>query len=539
MVGITFDEAAIRGPDRDAITTALHRPPTGYPPEKLEAGESIQSISSGSAEDVLALQDVDPVLNMKMHLVNDAIDEIGWTPYHLKLFFLNGFGYAVDSMILNFQSNITANAYLEIGHGGYRNALTIAVYCGMLSGALFWGFFADIIGRRLAFNLSLFLSAICCISAGLMPSWSSLGLFIALVGFGSGGNLILDSVVFLEYLPSSKQSILTMLACWWGIGQAASTAIAWIFLRDSQAQWNCKVNQHCDWDTNAGWRYALFTGGGLVLTLSLLRVTVIRLRETPKYQLSNGKDAELVETFHVLATKYGRPCSLTMDKLEACGTIKFTGRRDRFFLTEMLAHVGGLFSTKTLAQSTIMIWLSWSVIGLAYALFYAFLPAYFDARGQELNRSGNNNKWRNLIFTDLSGVPGPILAGLLCNWRVLGRRYTLLIGAVCTAPFFVAYPSVHTSTQDLIMTCFIAFFINVYYSTLYAYTPEVLPSPHRATGNGIAVAFNRVMGIVAAVVAATTKTATAAPFYICGGLLMTAAAFVPLLPLEPCGRRSS
>jgi hypothetical protein len=44
-------------------------------------------------EDVLALQDLDPVLNRKMHLVNNAIDEIGWTPYHWKLFVLNGFGY--------------------------------------------------------------------------------------------------------------------------------------------------------------------------------------------------------------------------------------------------------------------------------------------------------------------------------------------------------------------------------------------------------------------------------------------------------------
>ncbi|KAF4591536.1 membrane transporter [Ophiocordyceps camponoti-floridani] len=538
MVGVAFDEAAIRGPERDAITTALHRPPTGYPPQKLEAGESIQSLSSGSAEDVLALQDVDPVLNMKMHLVNDAIDEIGWTPYHLKLFFLSGFGYAVDSMILNFQSNITTMAYLEMGNGGYRNALTIAVYGGMLSGALFWGLFADMIGRKLAFNLSLFMSAICCILAGVMPSWSSLGLFIGLLGFGSGGNLILDSVVFLEYLPSSKQSILTMLACWWGIGQTLSTCIAWIYMTDSQSQWNCNRETHCNWGNNAGWRYALFTGGGLVLTLSLLRVTVVRLRETPKYQLSNGKDAELVETFHVLATKYGRSCSLTIDKLEACGAIQSTDRRDRFFLTEALAHVGGLFSTRTLAQSTIMIWLSWAVIGLAYALFYAFLPTYFAASGLDFGRSVSDT-YRNLIITELSGVPGPILAGFLCNWRVLGRRYTMFIGALCTAPFFVAYPLAHTSAQNLIMTSFIAFFINVYYSTLYAYTPEVLPSPHRATGNGIAVACNRVMGIVAAVVVATTNTATGTPFYICGGLLMMSAAFVALFPLEPCGRRSS
>jgi hypothetical protein len=41
---------------------------------------------------------LDPVLAKKMALINDAIDEIGMTPFQWKLFFLNGFGYAVDSV---------------------------------------------------------------------------------------------------------------------------------------------------------------------------------------------------------------------------------------------------------------------------------------------------------------------------------------------------------------------------------------------------------------------------------------------------------
>jgi hypothetical protein len=43
--------------------------------------------------DLLHLESVDPVLNAKMKLVNDAIDEIGFTGYQAKLFVLNGFGY--------------------------------------------------------------------------------------------------------------------------------------------------------------------------------------------------------------------------------------------------------------------------------------------------------------------------------------------------------------------------------------------------------------------------------------------------------------
>ena len=50
------------------------------------------------------------------------------------------------------------------------------------------------------------------------------------------------------------------------------------------------------------------------------------------------------------------------------------------------------------------------------------------------------------------------------------------------------------------------------------YTPETLPAAHRATGNGIAVACNRVMGLVSAFVAAYANTATSAPIFLCAAL---------------------
>lgn len=187
-------------------------------------------ISLHGGEDVLALQDLDPALNLKMHLVNNAIDEIGWTKYHWKLFGLNGFGYAVDSLVILLQSIIATQAFTEFGERGYARGLTIAVYVGMLVGAVFWGLSADIVGRRHAFNISLFICSTSAIVAGAMPNWASLGFFIALVGFGAGGNLILDTTVFLEYLPSNKQWVLTFFACWWGLGQAITGFIAWGFM---------------------------------------------------------------------------------------------------------------------------------------------------------------------------------------------------------------------------------------------------------------------------------------------------------------------
>ena len=76
----------------------------------------------------------------------------------------------------------------------------------------------------------------------------------------------------------------------------------------------------------------------------------------------------------------------------------------------------------------------------------------------------------------------------------------MAFGALVTMIFFFCYTQVRSEAQNVGFSCAISFWLNVYYGTLYAYTPEVLPSAHRTTGNGIAVGCNRIMGIISAVI---------------------------------------
>ncbi|PSS25022.1 hypothetical protein M430DRAFT_114392 [Amorphotheca resinae ATCC 22711] len=478
-----------------------------------------------------------------MHIVNNAIDEIGFTPYHWKLFVLNGFGYAVDSLLLLLQSIISTQAGYEF-NPSFTRGLTIAVYVGMFVGALFWGLSADVIGRRFAFNVSLFICSIFTTVAGAAPNWASLGVFIALLGFGGGGNLILDTTVFLEYLPSNKQWVVTFLAAWWGLGQAIAGFIAWGFL--SPAKWNCPDpfdsngvrTSVCTYHSNMGWRYVMYTSGALVFVMSVARITIIRLKETPKYLLGEGKDTQLVQDFHAMAAKYNRPCSITVEMLDACGVVQSAHGKTKFSISELTIHFRGLFATRTTGLSTVLIWLSWTLIGLAYPLFYVFLDSYLASRGANFNVS-TYDTWRNYALVNISGIFGPMLAGYMANWRLLGRKYTMVIGALITMAFFFAYTQVRTEPQNIGFSCAIGFALNIYYGTLYAYTPEVLPSAHRATGNGIAVACNRIMGILSAVIATVANTSTSVPIYICAALYVAMAAVAVAFPFEPYGKRSS
>ncbi|KIH86469.1 MFS transporter [Sporothrix brasiliensis 5110] len=541
----TYGEAVGIAPEATATATGESNNGKIQSEEERKKEEQLMRSSEGSSLregiDILGQQDVDPALNQKMHLVNNAIDDIGWTPYHWKLFVLNGFGYAVDSLILLLQSIIATSAYTEFGGTGYDKGLTIAVYSGMLTGALFWGLSADIIGRRFAFNVSLIICSIACILAGAMPTWASLGVFVAFIGFGGGGNLVLDTTVFLEYLPGNKQWALTLLAAWWGLGQAVAGFIAWGFM--SPGYLNCSSVATCTRQNNMGWRYVMFTSGALVFVMSILRLTVIRLKETPKYLLGQGEDAALVNTLQNLAVKYNRPCSLTLEQLEACGVVLTAQRRASqssfsSSVHQTAQHFRGLFSTRKMGLSTLLVWLSWTCIGLVYPLFYVFLPTYLATRGANFNVS-TFDTWRNYALVNVSGIFGPVLAAWLCEIKFLGRRYTMSIGAVLTSVFFFAYTAVRTEDQNIAFSCIIGFCLNIYYGTLYAYTPEVLPSAHRATGNGVAVACNRVMGILSAVIATVANTSTSAPIYVCAALFIGMALLSALFPFEPLGRRSS
>lgn len=71
------------------------------------------------AKEVYDSTAIDPVLAKKMALANQALDQIGMTGFQWKLFYLNGFGYAVDSVSQrwkpkeDFMSRLKSNRFYQ------------------------------------------------------------------------------------------------------------------------------------------------------------------------------------------------------------------------------------------------------------------------------------------------------------------------------------------------------------------------------------------------------------------------------------------
>ena len=199
----------------------------------------------------------------------------------------------------------------------------------------------------------------------------------------------------------------------------------------------------------------------------------------------------------------------------------------------------GLFPNRKMGYSTFLNIASWTLIGLAYPLYNVFLPEYLRSRGATMADKSPNIVYRNYAIANVCTVFGPMIAGVLVEVRFLGRRYTMVIGALLTMTFLFAYTAVRTPVQNLAFACAIAVCLNIYYGTLYAYTPEVLPSAHRGTGNAITVACNRVMGIVAAIVGMYADLTSSVPIYVCAASFAGLAVLSFLFPFEPQGKTSA
>ncbi len=167
---------------------------------------------------------------------------------------------------------------------------------------MFWGFGCDIFGRKLAFNLTLAVTAVFGLIAASSPSFSAICFFSALWSFGVGGNLPVDSAVFLEFLPGSHQYLLTVLSIDWAIAQVISTLIAWPLLGNL----TCQTDQNCSREANKGWRYFILVMGGISLIEFIIRFMFFTVYESPKYLMGKGRDDQAVKVVHEVARRNGK-----------------------------------------------------------------------------------------------------------------------------------------------------------------------------------------------------------------------------------------
>ncbi|PWY99427.1 MFS general substrate transporter [Testicularia cyperi] len=513
---------------------------------------------------------IDDVYERKVYILNKVLnDHIGMGKVQWQLFLLAGWGWMADNMWLQGVAIILPQVQREFNITSSVRWMTFALYCGLILGAATWGILADVIGRRPSFNITLCLAGIFGIAAGGAPTFVGLGGLLAALGFGLGGNLPVDGMMFLEFVPSKSQYLLTLLSVFWSLGQLLASLVAWAFI----ANYSCDGNQSntvqnadtvaCDVSQNMGWRYLFYTLGALTFVMFILRFFVFRLPESPKYYLSKGRDADAVRVLKDIAQRNGITLGddiisveifrsaagqeADMDVKEAeeelTGFRAITEAPKRFIqnfkgvsFTPDLSHVRPLFYGWRMAVTTVILFVLWSLIGLAYPLYNAFLPIYLaEAQGLD-GASSVDVTYRNYAIISVCGVPGSIIAAWMVELPRSGRRGALAIGTILTGVFLFLFTTASNEAAVLAWNCVTAVTQNIMYGVLYCLTPELFPAPHRGTGDGIAASLNRIFGAMAPIIGIYTTGSS--PIYVAASLFLLSGVLAIFIPLESRGKNA-
>jgi len=483
--------------------------------------------------------------------LNDAIQEIGMGRYQWGLFIVTGFGYISD----NLWPIVTGLILPPIANEFHVQSpfLKLGQNIGLLIGAVFWGVGADIWGRKFSFNFTLLVTGVFGIAAGAAPNFITLTALTAVFSVGVGGNLPVDSAVFLEFVPVSHQYLLTVLSIWWAVGQLIGSLVAWPLLGNFSCPFTSTSGSVCLRSENQGWRYYQYTMGGFMMVLWVIRFFVFKLYESPKYLMGRGRDQEAVDVVHSIARYNGVHSSLGIEELrnaELVGAVDGTvvteekepeGNYTTGVIRQHLSkfdsnHLYPLFATRKLAYSTSLLIILWALIGLAFPLYNSFIPVYLATRGADFGDGSVYITYRNQVILSVIGLPGALLAGYMVELPVLGRRGTLSISTILTGIFILVSTTARSSNTLLGWNCAYSFTSNIMYGVLYAITPELFPTKDRGTGNALTATGNRICGVMAPVIALYANLTTSVPIFIAGAVFITAGFIALLLPYESRGR---
>jgi MFS family permease len=133
--------------------------------------------------------------------------------------------------------------------------------------------------------------------------------------------------------------------------------------------------------------------------------------------------------------------------------------------------------------------------------YYSFLPKFLISVPSFFSPQAD------YVIISFAGVPGSFAAMYAVN-TFLGRKGTMLTSTVIVLISLLSFimfstgssgSSNHSSTAFILLLANIcaSFASNIMWSVLYSFTPEVFPTPVRATAYGIASSFSKMAGLFA------------------------------------------
>ncbi|RDA94669.1 hypothetical protein CP533_2472 [Ophiocordyceps camponoti-saundersi (nom. inval.)] len=523
-----------------------------------------------------------PVYEQKCALVSRELDHQGMGRYQWYIWFLCGFGYFLDLLWAQAFALVLSPLQQELGFSNSQSGnISMSFNVGLTTGAFFWGFMSDIVGRRWAFNLTCLLSSIFGLCLGAANNYTTFLVLTAFIGFGVGGNIPVDGAIFLEFAPQRRQYMLACLSIFQPLGVIACSALAFAFIPTHSCSPNFSESKPlpscynvsaesgaacCTREANMGWRYLLFTLGALTLGIFVLRTLFFRCRETPRFLIYRGEDAKAIQTLEYVAKVNKRKCLISLQLLDSlqneydlkqARSSQFSPpsplspltppspveeRRRLLSRTKVqklgreLSRVKLLFGSLRMTALTILTWLTYILDFGGFNIAGFYLPRILALKnGQE--SISLTHTYASYIYCYAPGILAVLLGAYASQIPAFGQKWTMVASSALMGTSIFLLSRVDSAAKSEGLFALEYFFQSTFNAVLYGWTPQAFPAPIRGTACGVASFWGRLFGIVSPLIAQNlygresgSRGDVDSVLYLAGGVTMGCVLTTALLP---------
>ena len=209
------------------------------------------------------------------------LDRLPWSRFHWLVVVALGVTWTLDGLEVTLVGSLAGAIHdsPSLRLSETQVGLTASAYLlGAVSGALFFGWLTDRLGRKRLFTITLLVYLLATIATAFSWDFWSFALFRFLTGAGIGGEYAAVNSAIQELIPARKRGTvdLAVNGTFW-LGGAFGAASS-IFLLDPAVI-----------DPELGWRLAFGIGGALSASVLLLRR---HIPESPRWLMTHGRNDE-------------------------------------------------------------------------------------------------------------------------------------------------------------------------------------------------------------------------------------------------------
>lgn len=323
---------------------------------------------------------------------------------------------------------------------------------GLFLGSMFFGWLADIIGRKLVFTISFIVITVA--SALQLFVETALGLFILriIIGIGLGGDFSVGHALLSEYSPKKHRGIiLSSFSVVWTVGYVAASFVGY---------WLSKIMP-----VDVAWKWMLASSA---IPAAIIMIARIGTPESARWLMLNGRKTEADQ----ILNKYFGP-HVYIDDVQS---------------TEQKASFMTLFCPQYIKR-TIFNCVFFACIVMPYFAIYTFLPQILQVMG--LSQNSTTDLILN-TFLIVGAVVGIYLTHKATRRGFLISSFAVLVFSLLALALFPSSMVILSILAFSIFTLTLSAVSNL----VGVFPAESFPTEIRATGVGLSIAFSRIASAI-------------------------------------------